>query len=47
MPAIETVLRSGATAAKDFTLHDEGRSFRVAERMVAVVGKTILVAMAL
>ena len=33
MPSIQTVLASGGTSPKDFTLHDEGHSFRVAERM--------------
>jgi hypothetical protein len=34
MPKIEEILRSGATAPRDFTLHDDRHSFRVAERMV-------------
>jgi len=33
MPAIELILDQGATTPKDFTLHDSGHSFRVAERM--------------
>lgn len=37
MPEIERVLRSGGTSPKDFTLHDEGHSFRVARRMVEII----------
>lgn len=37
MPKIEQVLRSGGTAPLSFTLHDDGHSFRVAERMVEIV----------
>src|SRR4051794_32398040 len=36
LPEMETVLRSGGTAPLDFTLHDDGHAFRVAERMVAL-----------
>jgi hypothetical protein len=42
MPKIEVVLRHGATAPLTFTLHDDGHSFRVAERMVEVVTPTLL-----
>ena len=38
MPKIEAVLKSGGTSPKDFTLHDEGHSYRVAERMRAITG---------
>ncbi len=38
MPKIEAVLKSGGTSPKDFTLHDEGHSYRVAERMHAIAG---------
>jgi hypothetical protein len=34
MPDIVAVLGAGETAPADFTLHDEGHGFRVAERMV-------------
>lgn len=37
MPDIVAVLSGGDTAASDFTLHDEGHGFRVAERMVDVL----------
>lgn len=33
MPAIELILDLGGTTPKDFTLHNSGHSFRVAERM--------------
>jgi hypothetical protein len=33
MPRIQDVLNSGGTSPNDFTLHDAGHSFRVAERM--------------
>ncbi len=36
MPKIQTVLSSGGTSPKDFTLHDAGHSFRVAQRMERV-----------
>lgn len=41
MPKIQTVLAAGGTSAKDFTLHDEGHSFRVAQRMVVVAAQTL------
>jgi len=31
------VLKSGGTAPTDFTLHDEGHAFRVAERMAQIM----------
>jgi len=37
MPKIEAVLASGGTAPLDFTLHDAGHSFRVAERMAQII----------
>lgn len=40
MPEIQEILNSGGTAPKDFTLHDAGHSFRVAERMLHVAGAT-------
>jgi hypothetical protein len=43
MPEIERVLRSGSTSPKDFTLHDEGHSFRVAQRMVEIIPSETLV----
>jgi HD superfamily phosphodiesterase len=42
MPKIETILTSGGTAATDFTLHDAGHSFRVAERMADIIPKEVL-----
>jgi len=36
MPDIERVLAGGGTAPLDFTLHDVGHSFRVAERMAEI-----------
>jgi len=41
MPMIQEILNSGGTSPKDFTLHDAGHSFRVAERMVEVAGSTM------
>jgi hypothetical protein len=38
MPKIQSVLKSGGTSPKDFTLHDEGHSFRVAQRMREIAG---------
>ena len=38
LPNIETVLTSGGTSSKDFTLHDAGHAFRVAKRMGDIVG---------
>ena len=38
LPKIETVLTSGGTSPKDFTLHDAGHAFRVAKRMGEIVG---------
>jgi hypothetical protein len=41
MPKIQTVLVSGGTSPKDFTLHDAGHAFRVAERMREVAGEAV------
>ena len=38
MPRIQQILSSGGTSPKDFTLHDQGHSFRVAKRMREIVG---------
>lgn len=35
---VQTILKAAGTQPKDFTLHDEAHAFRVAERMVDVVG---------
>lgn len=37
MPQIESVLKRGGTSPADFTLHDEGHGYRVAERMVEIM----------
>lgn len=37
LPTIQEVLAKGATGPKDFTLHDAGHGFRVAEWMARVV----------
>lgn len=37
MPTIQTILRSAGTSPPDFTLHDDGHSYRVAQRMVEVI----------
>jgi hypothetical protein len=42
MPVIETVLDAGGTAPQDFTLHDAGHSFRVAERMAEIIPADLL-----
>ncbi len=42
MPDIETILTSGGTSPLDFTLHDAGHSFRVAEQMAQIVGPDLL-----
>lgn len=38
MPDIQAVLQRGGTAATDFTLHDAQHNFRVAERIVEIIG---------
>ena len=45
MLEIEPVLKSGGTAPLDFTLHDEGHSFRVAQQMVEIVPEDVLPAL--
>jgi|GEM_PF-6171839 len=40
MKKIEKVLSKGHTDPQDFTLHDDGHSFRVAERMMAIMRRT-------
>jgi hypothetical protein len=42
MGECEPVLKSGATSPKDFTLHDAGHAFRVAERMFELVPNDVL-----
>ena len=37
LPQIQKVLRSGGSSPTDFTLHDDGHSFRVAKRMFEVI----------
>lgn len=37
MPDIQAVLTAGGTASLDFTLHDAGHAFRVAERMTEII----------
>jgi len=37
MPKIQNILSKGGTAATDFTLHDDGHAFRVAERMHEII----------
>lgn len=41
MPKIQQILNSGGTSPKDFTLHDAGHSFRVAERMQEIIGDQV------
>jgi len=42
MPDIETILTSGGTSPLDYTLHDSGHSFRVAEQMARIIGPSLL-----
>ncbi|WP_437569938.1 HD domain-containing protein [Sorangium sp. So ce542] len=42
MPDIQQVLDQGGTALPDFTLHDAGHAFRVAERMAEVIPPDVL-----
>jgi hypothetical protein len=42
MKDIEPVLARGETSPSDFTLHDEGHAFRVAERMCQIVPKDVV-----
>lgn len=42
MPNIQKVLAVGGTAPTDFTLHDSGHAFRVAQRMVQIIPENVL-----
>src|ERR1700693_559759 len=42
MPRIQDVLASAGTSPTDFTLHDTGHAFRVAQRMVSIIPATTL-----
>lgn len=42
MPDIQDVLALGATAPLDFTLHDAGHGFRVAQRMAEIIPEDVL-----
>ena len=42
LPDVETILSAGGTTETDFTLHDSEHAFRVAERMAALLGPTLL-----
>jgi len=42
MPLIERILSVGGTSPLDFTLHDAGHSFRVAERMSQIIPADVL-----
>jgi len=42
MPVIQRILASGGTQLTDFTLHDAGHAFRVAERMVDIIPDDVL-----
>lgn len=42
MPVIQGVLAQGGTSALDFTLHDSGHAFRVAQRMEQVIPIDVL-----
>ena len=42
MPSVETVLSKGGTSSTDFTLHDEGHAFRVAQTMTKIVPHDVL-----
>lgn len=42
MPRIQAVLMQGGTSAADFTLHDAGHGFRVAQRMAQIVPSDVL-----
>src|ERR1041384_2463073 len=41
LPDIERVLAKGETAAADFTLHDEGHGYRVAQRIAHLLGSNL------
>src|SRR5437868_9293065 len=42
LPRIESILMQGGTAPLDFTLHDAGHAFRVAERMHQLIPADVL-----
>jgi hypothetical protein len=42
MSSIQKVLALGETAPSDFTLHDSGHAFRVAQRMVQLIPADVL-----
>jgi len=42
MPQIEQILSAGGTSPLDFTLHDAGHAFRVAERMSQIIPADVL-----
>ncbi len=42
MGDIQLILSKGGTAATDFTLHDDGHAFRVAERMCKIIPTEVL-----
>jgi hypothetical protein len=42
MPEIQAVLMQGGTASTDFTLHDAGHGFRVAQRMAQIIPSDVL-----
>ena len=41
MPRVEAILAKGGTASTDFTLHDDGHAFRVAQRMCDVIPESV------
>ncbi|HAJ26871.1 MAG TPA: hypothetical protein DCG53_06435 [Syntrophus sp. (in: bacteria)] len=42
MPNIQTILAQAGTSPSDFTLHDSGHSFRVAQRMAQIIPADLL-----
>ena len=42
LPAIQNILAQGGTALANFTLHDSGHAFRVAERMAEIIPPDVL-----
>src|SRR5579862_956848 len=42
LPVIEKILSVGGTSPVDFTLHDGGHAFRVANRMVEIIPRDVL-----
>lgn len=47
MPDIQSILSHAGTSPAEFTLHDAGHSFRVAERMVEVIPSEVLQALSI